>query len=609
MSNIFVTKDNFEEVLSILEHKPYLALDTETTGLRIYHLDRLFSVIISDGFDSYYYNFKDYGDGSPFLTWDYVKKLQPLLNGNRLLFMANSKFDMSVLAKEGLSVSCPIHDVLVVARLIFNEHLSYSLDSCVKRDLGEEKDDRVKKYMKDNDLYRKHCIPGKKTEDFIYFFDEVPFDMISEYACKDALLTFKLGVFQLEEMRKLSSLDLPPRSLETVYNNEKKITQVCFRMEQTGVLIDKEFCEKAVAFESDRYTRAEKLFYEQTGQTLVNSGKSLGPIFEALGFKPGVTETGEYEVADYFLESVDHPVARIVQEYRDAYKRCNTYFRGFLYFADSSSVVHANFRQAGTRTGRFSVSDPALQTLSKEEDFIGDYPIRRAFIPRPGFCFVMIDYKAMEFRLTVDYAGERSIIRKINEGMDPHEATAQEMHTDRSKAKTLNFGLLFGMGKDKLAKALGVSVQEGKKLKAQYFEGLPYVEALIAKAKNTAAVRKNIINWFGRIYHFPDPRFTYKAVNSLIQGGCADVVRVAMVRCDEYLAGKKSKMVLQVHDELIFEVHESELDIVPDLQKIMESVYIPQNGMPLLCSVDHSWKSLADVVEGLPIGKAEGNII
>jgi DNA polymerase I len=609
MNNIYVTPENLELIVKELEQYPQLAVDTETTGLRIYQQDRLFSVVVSTGTANYYFNYKDYGDGSPCLPEPSIKLLQSLLEGNRLLFMHNAKFDMSVLAKEGLQVLADVHDTQVVARLIYNDHMSYSLDNCVKRDLGKEKDDKVKKYMDDNDLYRKHCIPGKKTEDKIYYFDEVPFPIISEYACLDAQLTFELGQFQLAKLKELRALDLGDRSIMNVYNNEKLITKVCHRMEQTGILIDREFCEKAIAFESERYTNAEKLFYNETGQELVNSGKALGPIFEKLGFKPGATETGEYEVTDYFLESVEHPVARIVQEYRDAYKRCNTYFRGFLYFADKDGYVHANFRQAGTKTGRFSVSDPAIQTLSKEEDFTGDYPIRRAFRPPPGFVFVMLDYKAMEFRLMVDYAGEKLLARQISQGLDPHQATADLVHTDRKKAKTLNFGLLFGLGKAKLAKALGITENEGKKLKYQYFDSLPYVEALIKRASTTATVRKNIINWFGRLYQFPDPKFAYRAVNSLIQGGCADIVRVAMVRIDEYLRPYKSKMVSQTHDELCFIIAEDELHLVPRIKEIMETVYVPQNGLGMECSVEHSWLSLADTTEGLPNGKTAGDNI
>ena len=239
--------------------------------------------------------------------------------------------------------------------------------------------------------------------------------------------------------------------------------------------------------------------------------------------------------------------------------------------------------------------------MSKEEDLSEKYLIRRSFVPRPDHCFVMLDYSQMEYRMMLDYAGEMELIEQVKNGMDIHEATAQMMGVSRREAKTLNFMLLYGGGAQKLADALGLSLEEAQKLKALYFDKLPKVRSFIRKCVKVAEQRGYIVAWSGRVLRYPDSDFAYKAPNGLIQGGCADVVKHAMVECHSFLAHYKSKMLVQVHDELLFEMHKDELALVPRLQGIMEGAY-PYKHLPMEVGVDHSWVSWADKVEGLPNG-------
>jgi len=172
----------------------------------------------------------------------------------------------------------------------------------------------------------------------------------------------------------------------------------------------------------------------------------------------------------------------------------------------------------------------------------------------------------------------------------------------RKNAKTLNFGLLYGMGTEKLANALKLDEYEAFELKATYFGKLPRVKAFIRDVIKTAENRKYIKTWTGRKLHFPRKDFAYKAPNHLIQGGCGDIARVAMNRLQSQLFGYESQMLVQVHDEILFEIHENEFAIVPDLVKVMEDVYSPRNGMKLTCGVEHSFTSWGkqDVIEGVP---------
>jgi DNA polymerase-1 len=202
----------------------------------------------------------------------------------------------------------------------------------------------------------------------------------------------------------------------------------------------------------------------------------------------------------------------------------------------------------------------------------------------------------------LDYAGEEKLISEINAGKDVHQATADEIGCTRTQAKTINFMLLYGGGGQKLADMLKISLMEAYTLRKKYFSRLPKVRHLINLVQSVGKHRGYIWNWLGRHYHISSPDYAYVLMNHLIQGGCADVVKIAMVQVHEFLKGYKSRMLLQVHDELLFEIHESELYLVPRLKEIMESVYKPRNGLRLTCSVDHSWRSWGtrDKVKGLP---------
>lgn len=200
--------------------------------------------------------------------------------------------------------------------------------------------------------------------------------------------------------------------------------------------------------------------------------------------------------------------------------------------------------------------------------------------------------------MMLDLAGELELIDKVKAGLDVHKATAEMMGETRSRAKTLNFLLLYGGGVAKLAEALGITLDQAKALRGRYFERLPKVVGFIRDTIEEADRAGRIFNWAGRMYHF-DRETSYKAPNTKIQGGGADVMRFAMVQIERFLAPYRSKQIATVHDEILFQVHKSELHLVPELQRIMENVY-PHKHLPLTCSVSHSWQSWADKVKGYP---------
>lgn len=615
---MIVTTDNLESVLQKLEAERFLAVDTETTGLKPYNGHRPFSVIVSTGADNFYFNLQDYPEASA-LPPAALAELQRLVFDDPLkfYFLANAKFDMHHLAQVGCTLRGTIHDVLVHERLIFNKLPAYSLGAVAAR-YGFTKSKDVDAYISKHKLFTWRTQIGKKKEIKDLHFDRVPWDVITAYGCNDGRITFDTGQAQRIQLTKFYGSFPPPSQARAraLIANERRLTHVCFNMERNGVRIDRRYCEDAFAYTFGRATAAAGAFQRLTGAELVDSAAALKPLLSAAGVTPGRTAPtprfpeGQASYNKDALAASKHPAADAILEYRKFSKVAGTYFRNFLDLADSGGILHADIRQAGTDTGRFSMSEPNLQNLKKndadeaepDEDALDQettFQVRRAVIPRDDeHCLVMIDYDQQEYRMMLDLAGETELIRKVIGGLDVHEATAQTLHVPRQRAKTLNFLILYGGGDAKLAAATGMVLEAAKAQRQRYFADLPAVKTFIRSTIYEAECAGRIMNWAERVYFF-DRDSAYKAPNTRIQGGGGDVMRFAMTKIDDYLRGRRSKMVLTVHDELLFDVHKSELGIVPDLKSIMESVY-PYKYLPLTCSVSHSWKSWADKTKGAP---------
>lgn len=612
---MIVTRSNFQSVLSALRKRERLSLDTETTGLRMYQQDRIFSLIIGTEVDTYYFNFQDYEN----IEEDYVLprtlfgELQAgvFSDPSKLWYLHNAKFDMGGLHREGAELAGPVHCTEAVARVLYNEHLTYSLDACAKR-IGLTKDDAVEEYISEHGLWEWDQIPGKKTRSKNKFFHLVPFNIVSAYGETDARITYQLGRNQEEALHShLLSTPQGQPQLSQVVENEKRFTKTCFEMERVGVKIDSVYCQKAALFEGSRAEKVALEFEKVTGLPFKDSNKVLAEAFTKLGEKFPLTEKGNPSFASEVLSEFESPVAQLVLDFRDARSKAN-YYHGFLYFADSDGRVHPNMRQGGTATGRTSGSDPNFQNLTKEDseaDLAKEFLVRRAIVPTPGFFFACPDYDQVEYRLMLEHAARKEgqitpLIEAVLSGLDVHEACAQlaqamGFQITRSQAKTVNFLTLYGGGNAKLAKGLGCSLDAAKSIQDSIFKAAPEIRRLIRGIIRTAESRGYVFNWFGRRSYFSDHNFAYKAPNYLIQGGAADVMKIAQNRILDRLRGHKSRMLVQVHDELLFEIHESEAAILPDLKGIMEQVF-PHRYLPLTVGMDHAFKSWADKVAGFP---------
>jgi DNA polymerase I-like protein with 3'-5' exonuclease and polymerase domains len=609
---MIVERSNFESVVKELSSASRLSLDTETTSLRAHHGGRLFSIIIGKSkTEAFYFNWWSYLDllGERVLSPSHLQALQVSLfnERDRLWFLHNAKFDMAMLANEGLSLKGKIHCTLAQGRVVYNEHFNYDLDSSLQR-IGLKKDASVEAWIEANKAFEKQAIPGKEVTFKNKFYYKVPFDIISKYGLMDATGTFALGEFQLAEIEKQSAAVPEGKpTIRDVMENERLLTKTVFAMEQTGCLIDIEFCKKAIVYEEGRSISAALEFKHLTGEDYKASPLLFKRVFESEKEKwvyGEETKTGQINPSfeSDVLRTFTVPSAQAVLTLRDS-KAKRDFYEGFKYHADEQGRVHPSFNSHGTRHGRFSSSNPNFQNLKSDEEaaLTEEFVVRRAIIPTPGFILCAIDFKAMEYYFMLEYACDKvdeliPLAKEVLEGKDVHQATAELANTTRSAAKTTNFLNLYGGGAKKLADGLKISIDEAYRIKKAINDAAPEVGGLIRSIIKTAETRGYIRNWLGRRCHFPNSEFAYTAPNYLIAGGCADVVKVGLNRLHEFLQDKKSRLILTIHDENVFEVAEDEIEIIPELKRIMETSY-PSKWLPFVCSAYTSKKSLADLEE------------
>jgi DNA polymerase-1 len=614
---MLVTRENLAEVIERFTRPGQKSVDTETTGLYPYLGDRLFSIILGDDLGAAYFNFQSY----PNLDDKYVlpdpSQLAPIFKTpGDTWFAHNAKFDMAMLRFDGIEIAGIVHCTQAIGRLIYNKHFEYSLDNLVK-EIGLVKNKAVEEYITKNKLWQWEEIPGKKKRVKKKFYDKVPFDIMSRYGLDDGTITRALGLWQMAQI-EIMAQQMPSNvrdNFRRLYENECRLTKTCFEMEWQGACIDKAYVKEALINEDSEQIKAECEFKKITGHEFKDSSKALATAFDAIGesyprknptelMVKKAKERGEEAIGnpcfdDKALKKMITPAAKCIKRQRKASKRAGTYFRGFLYFSDDSDVLHCDLRQSGTDTGRMSCAEPNLQNLSKRElkEKI-PYPVRRSIVPPEDYYLAMIDYDQMEYRLMLEYSKQFDLIERVKAGHDVHQATADLVGMSRDEAKNFNFMMIYGGGVAKAAEMAGVSYDKAFELRQKYFSALPQVVKFIKRVVFMAEKRGFIFNWFARKCHFTY-HDAYKAPNYLIQGGCADVVKIAMNNVHDFLINHRTKMLLQVHDEMLFKVHKNERGIEEEIQKIMQVAYTHKY-IPLTCSVEHSFKSWADKVEGIP---------
>jgi DNA polymerase-1 len=596
MKKILIKDNNISLVIDHLMSAKYIGFDTETTGTE-WH-DRTFSYqFYTDGI-AYYANLDSNStihiiDKHYFFGMIRAVFLKPDITW----FIHNALFDMNMIKKDGLEIHGFIHDTQTLDKILYNQHLRYGLDAVAKRRGLGEKVDEVKQYIKDNKCYTMKEVFGKKTKQKFMHFDQVPTWLMIKYGLQDAKLVYDVGMSQIQDIKR--------QGIEHIYKRESELNKACLAMIERGMEIRQDYVRDAYDYELKQAHECKRMIEQIVGKPYVSGPKYLKEYFDSQGIEYPINKKTKNPIFDKkHLPLIKSKVVDYILKYRTHEKYAGTYYA--RYIKDEKST-HAFIRTDGTVTGRFSYADPNLQNVPKQDNLESEVPymVRGSFKPRDGFCFVMIDFDQQEFRLMLDYANEQKVIKEIvDDGKDVHQATADMVGIERKPAKSLNFGLLYGMGIKTLAEMLKVDVLKATYYRDKYFSKLPRVERLIQGVMDTVSTRGYIKTWAGRRLYLPfrDRKNAYQLPNHLIQGGCGDIARFAMVELHKFLLHKKSAMLVQVHDEILFEVHESELHIVPELRKIMENIYTPKNGLPLTCGVEHSWVSWgkSDVVKGYP---------
>lgn len=477
----------------------------------------------------------------------------------------NLKYDLTVLANYGIHLSGPLFDTMLAHYLIQPE-LRHNMDYLAEI------------YLNYKTIHIEELI-GPKGRGQKNMGDLEPKD-IYKYACEDADVTLRLMKPLAEELRK--------NSLEEVFQNiEMPLMPVLARMERNGVVLDTETLKEVENDFTARLQTLEKDIYELAGHEFtINSPRQVGEVLFGelkLSEKVKKTKSGQYSTSEEVLRDLHskHPIVQKILDYRGLKKLLSTYVEALPKLINpATGHIHTSFNQAVTATGRLSSSNPNLQNIPvRGED---GREIRKAFIPEAGEIFFSADYSQIELRIMAHLSGDEHMIEAFNAGHDVHAATAARIfHKDikdiskdeRRKAKTANFGIIYGISAFGLAERMDVSRTEAKELIDSYFEMYPKIKDYISKAVDTAREKGYIETEFGRRRYLPDINSRNavvrgyaerNAVNAPIQGTAADIIKIAMIRVQQRLdaEGCKARMMLQVHDELNFSVPADEFDKV-----------------------------------------------
>ena len=574
--SIYQRIESFEELKLLVEKmvkQEIVAFDTETEGLNALETD-----IVGISFSwqkgiGYYLPIKN----NKLAHEKSFEILRPFFESTEIIKVGhNIKFDIQVLHKYNVKVSSPIYDTMV-AHYLINPDMRHNLDT-----LSES-------YLNYSPISIESLI-GKKGKNQISMRD-VSIDKITDYASEDADITLQLkSIFDKEiEVNNLSKI---------FYDIEIPMINVLSEMETEGIKIDTSYLEKLdKEFEEDLEKLKKEIFKKSGEEFNLNSPKQLGEIlFDKLKLvsKPKKTKTGQYSTSEEVLSSLanDHKIIEDILEWRSLDKLQNTYVKSLPNEVSSlTNRVHSSFNQTVTTTGRLSSNNPNLQNIPIRT--ANGQKIRRAFIPRGSdYILMAADYSQIELRVIASMSNEENMIDAFVNNQDIHTMTASKIYNvdpenvtreQRGNAKTVNFGIIYGVSAFGLSQQTDLNRSESKVMIDNYFLNYPglkkYMSDQIDFARNNGYVetimgRRRYLQNINSQNNMLRSSSERNAINAPIQGSAADIIKIAMININSELKKQslKSKMLLQVHDELVFDVHKSEKDQIKDIVKTtMES--------------------------------------
>jgi DNA polymerase-1 len=572
-----------------------VALDTETTSL-----DPMTALIVGLSFacvagEAAYLPLRHIYPGAPDqLDFDLaINKLRPWLeDAGKHKLGQNIKYDLHVFANHGISVAGYTHDTLLES-YVLESHQRHDMDSLSLRHLGAK-------------TISFEEVAGKGAAQIS--FDQVSIETATEYSSEDSDVTLQLHGALYGQV----SAD---EKLKFVYENiEMPTTHVLLTIERNGVLIDSALLDKQSGELGIKMLELEKKAHEEAGQPFnLGSPKQLAEIlFDKKGIKPlkktpgGAPSTDEETLAKL---AEDHPLPKIILDYRSMAKLKSTYTDKLPRMVNAKTGrVHTNYGQAVAVTGRLSSNDPNLQNIPVRT--AEGRRIREAFIAAPGSVILSADYSQIELRIMAHLSSDPGLLKAFAEGMDVHRATAAEIFSvdahevsseQRRYAKVINFGLIYGMSAFGLAANLGIERGAAASYIDKYFARYPGVKQYMERTRAEASEQGYVETVFGRRLWLPDIRSSNQgrrqgaeraAINAPMQGTAADLIKLAMIAVQGWIEKEKlaTRMVMQVHDELVLEVPESELELVkanvPGLMTNVAKLEVPLVAEP---GVGRNW--------------------
>lgn len=573
--HIVLTEQDWDAVYQRLQTADHFAIDTETTHLDFRFANMVGFSIAFDAKDAYYIPFThDYEDAPAQLDRDRIlKQIQPFIENPEVKKIGHHlKYDAHIFANHGIHLQGWYFDTMLA---------SYVLNATATR---HGMDDVARLYLSHlSTTFEQIAGKGAKQKTF----NQIELETAGHYAAEDAHVTYRLYEVLNEK------LQAEPLLLDVLHRIEMPVAAVLTQMEEIGIQLNPEFLGQL----SEEFAQAmhglESQAMEIAGEQFnIASPKQVGDIlFDKLAIKGGKkTASGQYSTSESVLEKLEHPIAEIILEHRGLAKLRSTYTDRLVEQANPETFrVQTSYHQAITTTGRLSSSDPNLQNIPIRNT-IGRQ-IRKAFIAPEGRSILAADYSQIELRLMAHFSQDEALIDAFQNGQDIHRRTASEVlriplddvtSDQRRQAKAVNFGLLYGMSEFGLVRQLGFTRDESRDYIKQYFNRYPGIYEYMQSTRQVAVQQGFVETVSGRRLYTPDinarnmmvrKAAERAAINAPLQGSAADIIKLAMIEVDRQLPKDSIRLLLQVHDELVFEVdHDAIESLSPQIAEIMSSV-------------------------------------
>lgn len=625
---IVVTETQFTQALETIRSVELITLDCETEGLDIWNTHRQCGIGVYTRPKGFYFPFRHKEIDLPLfsettesarnLPLTYLKPLFSALNKPKTIVGHNIKFDLAALYQDKFEITRDqrIEDTITASRLYFADKFqSLSLETVSDLLLNTSQEN----WKKD---FREYL----KAHKWHNNYDHAPPEVVGEYCINDCKNTDEIYLILTKYIQETEQ--------DKVWEQESQLLKVLWKMEKQGLYFDRHYLEDRLGKIHTKLHQLEEQIYALVGRPFdIRSAKQVGEIMQGIGMKsPHLTPGGKPKWGVAELMTVDHPIASLILEFRGIEKMRSTYFEPLLIWNDNCQ--HPSIKPWGSITGRQSCTNPSLMNLSnKSQDLAGEevneealdaikammgareghvvdmtsasgnltgggsfaglisyakkyedtdstVAVRRLYIPPEGYQLYCIDFSQMEMRVFADYVNDPQLNQLLEENIDFHGLVTKEVwKVDeknkmwkfyRNLAKCINFGLIYGIGIEKLSSQIQKTKEEAIVYKREYFKRFPKALKFIKQVTDTVVERGYIFNRYGRRYTIPADK-AYTGVNYLCQGTAADILKNRMIAIDEYLSDKQSKMIISVHDELVFYVkNEEEREVAPRLKQLLE---------------------------------------